>query len=255
MDAARAAFNAQEAKLKVTAAQVSNREAALEAARVRLSYTRISASWEKGTDIRYVGERFADEGALLSQNSQIISVIELQPITAVIYATDKEYFRIQPEQDVAVSSTAFPGRAFHGRVTRVAPLLKEASRQARVEIDIDNEESSLKPGMFINAEIEFARRDNAKLVPFSALVQRGNRQGVFIADAENRKAVFRPVTVGIIEGENAEVLDPADLSGEAVVLGQHLLQDGMSIILPEKAGGQAAGKPADKKAVQGRRTQ
>jgi RND family efflux transporter MFP subunit len=246
MDAARAQFNAQESKSKVTAAQVSNRESALEGARVRLSYTRITATWQKGSDIRYVGERFVDEGALLSPNSQIISVIELQPITAVIYATEKEYFRIQPGQDVAVTSTAFSGRSFQGKVTRVAPLLKETSRQARIEIDINNDDGSLKPGMFVNTEIEFARRDKAKLVPFSSLVQRENQSGVFIADTENKKAFFQPVKVGIVEGENAEVLEPADLSGYTVVLGQHLLQDGMNIILPERISGQASDRPPKK---------
>ncbi|MFZ2054064.1 MAG: efflux RND transporter periplasmic adaptor subunit [Candidatus Aminicenantales bacterium] len=246
MDAALAQFNAQESKFKVTAAQVSNRESALEAARVRLSYTRIKAAWEKGNNFRYVGERFVFEGAMLSPNREIISVIELQPITAVIYATEKEYFRIQPGQDVAITSTAFPDRAFQGKVTRVAPLLQEASRQARVEIDIDNEGSSLKPGMFVNAGIEFARRDKATLVPFSALVQRENQSGVFIADVENKKAFFRPVKVGIVEGETAEVIDPADLSGYAVVLGQHLLQDGMNIILPERMSGQTSSQPPKK---------
>ncbi len=244
LDSARAQFNAQESRAKVSEAQVSNREAALEAARVRLSYTRIQASWEKSSGIRYVGERFVHEGALLSPNSQIISVIELQPVTAVIFATDKEYFRIQPGQDVAVSSTAFPGQAFHGRVTRVAPLLQETSRQARVEIDIENESNTLKPGMFVNAQIEFGRREKAKLVPFSSLVQRGGRQGVFLADVENKKAVFREITLGIVEGENAEVVEPADISGYTVVLGQHLLQDGMNIILPEKKTEQAVGKLA-----------
>ena len=247
MDAARAQFNAQEAKFKVAAAQVSNRESALEAARVRLSYTRITADWEKGSEVRFVGERFVFEGALLSPNSQIISVIELQPITAVIYATEKDYFRIQTGQEVAVTSTAFPDRAFQGVVTRVAPLLQEASRQARVEIDIANEDGTLKPGMFVNAAIEFARRDKAKLVPYSSLVQRENRSGVFIVDTENKKAFFKPVKVGIVEGERAEVLEPADLSGYAVVLGQHLLQDGMNIILPERMAGQAPSEPAPAK--------
>ncbi|MBN2409921.1 MAG: efflux RND transporter periplasmic adaptor subunit [Candidatus Aminicenantes bacterium] len=242
MDAARAQFNAQEARFKVAAAVVSNRESALQAARVRLSYTRIKAAWDKGSDVRHVGERFVFEGALLSVNSQIISVIELQPITAVIYATEKDYFRIRSGQDVAVSSTAFPDRTFQGKVTRVAPLLQEASRQARVEIDISNEDGTLKPGMFVNAAIEFARRDNAKLVPYSSLVQRENRSGVFIADTENKKAHFKPVKVGIVEGENAEVIEPADLSGYAVVLGQHLLQDGMNIILPERMSGPASGR-------------
>jgi RND family efflux transporter MFP subunit len=246
MDAARAQFNAQESRSKVTAAQLSNRESAVEAARVRLSYTQITAAWEKGSGVRYVGERFVHEGALLSRNSEIISVIELQPITAVIYATEKEYFRIQPGQDVAITSTAFPERAFQGKVTRVAPLLKETSRQARVEIDIDNADDSLKPGMFVNAAIEFARRDKVKLVPFSSLVQRENQSGVFIADMGKKKAFFKPVKVGIVEGETAEVLDPADLSGYAVVLGQHLLQDGMNIILPERMSGQASSQPPKK---------
>jgi RND family efflux transporter MFP subunit len=246
LDSARAQFSALESRSKVTEAQVSNREAALEAARVRLSYTRIQASWEKSAGVRYVGERFVHEGALLSPNSQIISVIELQPVTAVIFATDKEYFRIQPGQDVAVSSTAFPDQAFHGRVTRLAPLLQETSRQARVEIDIENESNTLKPGMFVNAQIEFGRREKARLVPFSSLVVRGGQDGVFVADVENKKAFFKPVKVGIVQGEIAEVLEPADLSGYAVVLGQHLLQDGMNIILPQSPAGKGPGKPVEK---------
>lgn len=36
-------------------------EAALETAKVRLSYTKIIAAWETGSNVRYVGERFVDE--------------------------------------------------------------------------------------------------------------------------------------------------------------------------------------------------
>ncbi len=233
-DSARAQFQAQEARFKVAEAQVSNREAALETAKVRLSYTKIIATWETGSDVRYVGERFVDEGALLSVNTPIISIIEIQPITAVIYATDKEYFRIKVGQNVTVNSSVFPEKKFQGKVVRLAPLLKETSRQARVEVDIENEEGLLKPGMFVNAEIEFGRRENAKIVPFSAIVSRGNSQGIFIVDKENKKAIFKPVKIGIIEGEKAEILEPSDISGSVVILGQHLLQDGMGVILPEK---------------------
>lgn len=244
LDTARAQYSSRESAYKVSEAQVANREAALETSRVRLSYTRIIATWESGAEVRYVGERFVDEGALLSVNTPIISIVELQPITAVIFATDKEYFRIQVGQQVEVSSTVFPERKFYGRVVRVAPMLKETSRQARVEIDIPNEDGTLKPGMFINAEIEFARRDNASLVPFGAVVTRNDRSGVFLADLENKKATFQPVKLGIVEGEKAEILEPAGLQGYVVTLGQHLLQDGMSIILPEPArSGEAQSRP------------
>ncbi|MGB9862180.1 MAG: efflux RND transporter periplasmic adaptor subunit [Candidatus Saccharicenans sp.] len=242
-DAAQAQYRSQEARFKVAEAQVANREAALETARVRLSYTRIIATWESGNPVRYVGERFVDEGALLSVNTPIISIVELQPITAVIYATDKDYFRIKVGQEVVVTSTVFADRKFHGRVVRVAPVLKETSRQARVEIDIDNEEGILKPGMFVNVEIEYDKRENARIVPFSSIVVRADRQGVFLADMENRKAKFVPVKVGIVEGEKAEILEPADISGFVVTLGQHLLQDGMNIIVPTESGSSEPKKP------------
>jgi len=235
LDAVVAQYDAQEARYKVAVAQLSNREAALETARVRLSYTQIKASWEKGSETRYVGERFADAGAMLSPNTPILSIINLQPITAVIHVTDRDYFRLQAEQQATITSSAFSGKTFLGRVVRIAPLLKETSRQARVEIEIQNHEELLKPGMFITMMIEFSRREETAVVPFSALVNRNGQQGVFLADIENKKAHFQPVQVGIIEGARAEILEPSLISGYVVTLGQNLLEDGVGIILPSSA--------------------
>ncbi len=233
LDAVVSQHEAQAARHKVAAAQLANREAALATARVRLSYTRIKASWEMGSDVRYVGERFVSEGAMLSPNTPILSIIELQPITAVIFVTDRDYFRLGTGQPATVTSSAFGGEPFAGRVARIAPLLLESSREARVEIEIQNEKRLLKPGMFINTRIEFARRDAATIVPVRSLVNRDGRQGVFVADLENKKAVFVPVKAGITEGERAEILEPASLSGYVVTLGHHLLEDGTALVLPQ----------------------
>ena len=235
LDAALAQNEAQEARYKVAVAQEANKRSALASARVRLSYTQIRASWEKGSDTRYVGERFVNEGSLLSANAPIISIIELQPITAVIYVTDKDYFRLKNGQNATITSTAFPGTAFSGQVARIAPLLKETSREARVEIEIQNPESLLKPGMFINTQIEFANREETTVIPLSALTNRNGQQGVFLADIENKKAYFKPVKVGITQGERAEILEPSPLSGFVVTLGHHLLEDGGNIVLPQTA--------------------
>jgi len=250
LDAAVAQYNAQESKYKVTVAQLANKEAALEAAKVRLSYTRIKASWERENDIRYVGERFVNEGTLLSPNTPIFSIINLQPITAVVYVTERDYFRLKIGQKTTIASSAFLDKTFSGQVVRIAPLLKETSRQARVEIEIQNPEGLLKPGMFINTQIEFTRRDKTTIVPYSALVDRSGQRGVFLADIENKKAYFRPVTVGIVEEERAEILEPSQISGHVVTLGHHLLEDGVNIILPQnipsssKVNAQAPGEPS-----------
>jgi RND family efflux transporter MFP subunit len=235
LDAVMAQHDAQDSRYKVALAQLANKEAALEASKVRLSYTRIKASWEKGNDIRFVGERFVNEGAMLSPNTPILSIIELQPITAVIYVTDKDYFLLKAEQKVAITSSAFSAKTFTGRVVRMAPLLKETSRQARVEIEIQNPEGLLKPGMFINTQIEFARREETTIIPLRALVNRNGQQGIFLADIENKKAYFKPVKVGVVEGERAEILEPSSISGYVVTLGHHLLEDGTTIILPRNA--------------------
>ena len=194
-------------------AQLANQQAALETAKVRLSYTRIRAAWETGGDVRFVGERFVNAGAMLSSNTPILSVIELQPITAVIHVTEKDYFRLKPEQPVVLTSGAFPGRSFAGRVARVAPLLKETSREARVEVDVENPDGSLKPGMFVNARIEFVNRADATIVPTSALVTRGAVRGCSWPTSRTRRPCSSPSTVGIIEGDRAEIVEPARLVG------------------------------------------
>ena len=246
IEAAQSAFSARDARFKVTKAQLANQRAALETARVRLSYTRIKAEWQTGGEARFVGERFVNPGAMLSSNTAILSVIELQPITAVIHVTEKDYFRLRPDQPVVLTSGAFPGREFRGLVARVAPLLKETSREARVEVDVENADGALKPGMFVNARIEFANKTGVTVVPTSALVSRGALQGLFLADLEGKKAVFRSATVGIVEGDRAEIVEPADLEGHVVTLGHHLLENGTPLILPADApwASAPAAKPA-----------
>ena len=233
LDAARGAYATQEARLKVAQAQVANREAALEAAKVRLSYTKITASWEEGSDTRVVGERFVYEGAMLTPNAPILSVLEINPLLAVIHITDKDYFRIKPGQSAFISSDALPDQTATGEIVRLAPLLKETSREARVEIEFPNPDGLFKPGMFINVQIEFATHQDATVVPVSSVVKRNDQQGIFLADLENEVAKFLPVTVGISTTELAEIIEPPTIDGQVVTLGQHLLADGSPIIISE----------------------
>lgn len=232
LDAADAQFKAQTAKHKVAFAQVAQKKAALKATDVRLSYTKICVSCES-KDGRWwvVGERFVDEGAMLAPNNSIVSVLDIGTLTAVIHVIERYYPKVQVGQSTTVMADAFPGKSFSGKIVRLAPLLKETSRQARVEIEIPNPDALLKPGMFVRVQIEFERHDNTTVIPLSALVNREGRQGIFLADPKEMKARFVPVTLGIINGNSAEVLDPS-ISGSVITMGQHLLEDGASIILP-----------------------
>ena len=75
---------------------------------------------------------------------------------------------MKKEQIVLVTTDAFPNQAFQGKVSRIAPLLSETSREARVEIIISNSDRKLKPGMFIRAEIEFHVLNDVTVISSSA---------------------------------------------------------------------------------------
>jgi len=232
LDVSEAAFNACQTRHKVSLAQVAQQEAALKTALVRLSYTKVQAFWEEGDQTRVVGERFVDEGELLAVNQPIVSILQNNPLTAVVYVIERDYPKVTIGQQAIITTDAYPDRTFTGGITRIAPLLKESSRQARVEVEVPNPDLVLKPGMFVRARVEFAKHENATLVPLPALVRRNDKEGVFIADLQSLKARFVPVTTGIINGELVEITNP-EISGLVVTLGNHLLEDGSDITLPE----------------------
>lgn len=230
MDQAETRCRAAQAKQGVAQAQVKQREAALKADEVRLSYTQIRAEWD-GDGSRVIGERFADEGAILRANDPIASILDLDTVLAVIYVIERDYPLILAGQPAVITTDAFAGKTFPGKIVRKAPLLKESSRQARVEIEIANPERLLAPGMFVRAGIQFAERENATVVPAGAVVRRNGQSGVFQADESTLKARFVPVTVGLLTADTAEITEPP-LAGQVVTLGQHLLEDGATLALP-----------------------
>ncbi len=257
LDAAAAQYNASQTQLKVTLAQVAQKEAALEGAKLQLSYTQVRAFWEAGDPNRVVGERFVDEGALVQTNQPMVSILENNPLVAVVFVIERDYPKMAIGQQALVTTDAYPGQTFTGRIRRIAPLMKETSRQARVEIEVPNPAHRLKPGMFVRAQVEFATHTNATLVPFSAIVRRAGREGVFVVPAPGgsgpqtqkeatAQARFVPVTVGIVSGETVEIVEP-EVSGLVVTLGNHLLENGSRITLPQQQaveGGQKATPPS-----------
>ena len=232
LDQVQANYDVRRARHEVARAQVRQKEAALEAARVRLAYTRIVARWDGGPDTRVVGRRFANEGSMLQTNEPIISIVNTQNLIAVVNVIERDFPYIRIGQAATVTTDAYPNEAYEGRVIRFAPILEETSRQARVEVLIANPDGLFAPGMFARVRLEISRLDDAVSAPRAALVRRDGLQGVFLADVENMKARFVPVTVGLIDGDLAEIREP-EIQGYVVTLGHHLLEDGMSIVIPE----------------------
>jgi RND family efflux transporter MFP subunit len=115
-DVAQAALLGNEAQLKVAEAQVSRATAALESARIRFGYTRVSADWPEGDSPRMVAERYLDEGETLSANDPLMLIVRLDPIVAVISVTERDYGWLRTGQEAQFRTDAFPDEVFLGRI-------------------------------------------------------------------------------------------------------------------------------------------
>lgn len=226
LDAANTNYIAQQSRLELSQAQVEQRQAALKSAQIRLGYTTLAAN-QSG----FIGERYVDEGALLSPNSPVVSVVGIDQVIVRTTIIERDYGRIANDQAATVRVDAFADEAFAGRVARIAPVLDEASRMAQMEVEVDNAGRKLKPGMFAKVSVVLSQNENAQIVPSKAIVGQNGTSSVFLVDAEKKTARHVKVQTGIINGEKTEIITPR-LDGWVVTLGQHLLQDGSPVILP-----------------------
>ena len=229
-DAARADQLAKQAQLEVATAQVAKAESSLETANIRLGYTKVTAGWTGGDERRVVAERYLDEGQTVSANAPLLLIVELNPIIGVVFVTERDYARLKPGQPVSLTTDAYPREEFPGRIVRIAPVFRKTTRQARVEMSIENPQHRLKPGMFIRATVVLDRVPDTTIIPQQALTTRDDKTGVFIVSEDGQSVSWREVTLGIREGNWVEVKDQG-LGGRVVTLGQQLINDGSAITI------------------------
>lgn len=227
LDAATTNVHALQSRIQLAQAQVEQRQAALNSAKIRLSYTVLRA-----TEPGFVGERFVDEGSLLAPNSPVVSVIGIDTVIVRTTVIERVYGHIQMGQSAHVEVDAFPGKSFHGRVSRLAPMLQEASRVAQMEVVVTNDSLWLKPGMFCQVNVILAGKESAQVVPNQAIVNRNGVNGIFTIKNGESIAHFIPIQLGIGTPSRTEIVTP-EIDGLVVTLGQHLLEDGSAVILPQ----------------------
>ena len=229
LDVAETEYSAQQSRLELARAQVEQREASLKSAKIRLEYTVLAA-----TEPGFIGERYVDEGNLLSANSPLVSVVGIDSVIVQATIIEKDYARIKVGQSVELQVDAFPETTFTGKVARIAPVLEEASRVAKMEVEFENKERLLKPGMFARVSVVLQEKEAVQIIPVEAIIKNNGNEGVFVVKEDafsgGNIARFYPVETGISMGTEIEIASP-EITGPVVIMGQHLLQDGASVTL------------------------
>jgi RND family efflux transporter MFP subunit len=196
-DEVKARQQAGQARHDMAQAGQAQAKAALTQARTSLGYTRIRAPFDG-----VVTERKADPGTLASPGMPIFTVEDVRRyrLEATVNETDLRYLRIGQQAPVTIDAL---DHELAGKVTQIGPAADPASRSFLVKIDLPAD-PRLHSGLFGRAQFSRGQKP-ALLIPRTAVVERGQLQGVFVLD-QNKVAGLRYVTLGKPIGAEIEVL-------------------------------------------------
>ncbi len=123
--------------------------------------------------------------------------------------------------EVTAEFPALPGTERKGRITYVYPTLDPETRTGRIRVELPNADLALKPGMYATIRFRGPVRQ-ALTVPRSAVLATGERNFVFVADADG---MFTPrnVTLGAATDDRIEILGGLTAGERVVASGTFLL--------------------------------
>jgi RND family efflux transporter MFP subunit len=167
--------------------------------------------------------RYADTGALIqsgtNSNEQDIPIVRLSQsgllrLRMPIPENDVQFVHLGDPIQVRVDAI---GRSFTGKIVRFTRDVNFETRTMETEIDVDNQDLSISPGMYANTQMQLAIAAHVTTIPVEALVLNGNRESVYSLDAGNRVRI-RNVEVGLRGSKLAEVKSGIQ-PGDKVILG------------------------------------
>ena len=168
-----------------------------------------------------VVERNATIGATVGPDASVFKIIDISRVWIDANVFEKDLPRVRIGQQVKVTTTAFPGTTFSGRVIFVNSVLDPDSRTVKVRTEIPNPDGRLKPDMFANVEIITDVAGNAISVPQSAVLEDGGKSFVFVAG--NNGYEKRQVQAGIKTADRVEIVDGLKSGDKVVIKGNYLL--------------------------------
>jgi multidrug efflux system membrane fusion protein len=226
----RQSFDQQQATVDALMATVALDEAAVETAKVNLSYTEIRAPVDART-----GQRLVDLGNMVQASSPapLVNLTQVKPIyvnfTVPQDVTD-EVRRNQAIAPLTVLAYASDDKTLlsEGKLTLIDNQIDSATGTLRLKATFENTDERLWPGQFVNARLVISTRTAAITVPQRAVMQGATGYYAYIVKPDN--TVERRVLEVAGMQDDMAVVEKGLAAGEKIVVdGQYRLNDGAHI--------------------------
>ena len=166
-----------------------------------------------------ITQRNVDVGSLVQGNATsgtfMFEIMRENVIRVSVYVPQDAAFGMAPGVDAIVRVPELPDREFRGTVTRIADALQPGTRTLLTEVDIENADGALTPGIYCAVEFHIPRKTPSLSVPADALIF--DRNGLQVAVISNGQAEIRRVNVKRDLGARVEV-DAGLKAGDQVIL-------------------------------------
>jgi membrane fusion protein (multidrug efflux system) len=217
-----------------TALRVAEAEAAL--ARARFEKTRIRAPFSGS-----VGRRLVSAGAYLRSGDVITTLARLDELKVSFSAPERFLGRLRPGLPVEVTTPAFPGATFEGRISVVDPMVDPRSRSVAMVARISNRGGRLRPGLSANVAATFSERSQALTLPDEAVFAEGDQSFVYVVRADSTVAKTA-IVLGGRDSAMVEVIGGLEAGARVVRAGHQKLFEGARV-MPLSAETMAQGGP------------
>ncbi|MDR2521221.1 MAG: efflux RND transporter periplasmic adaptor subunit [Spirochaetaceae bacterium] len=178
----------------------------------------------------------AQVGMTISQAVSVARISGTGALEIALNIPERFISKIAVNQKCEVTLDAYPGELFRGNVREVSPVVDSASRTMAIKVNVENQASRLKAGMFAKVKIITQTKTGIVKIPAGALVERMDEQFVFTIapdpDSDDpaflvaKKTYVKP---GINVDNVLEIQEGLAADEEIISKGQSLLSDGARI--------------------------
>jgi HlyD family secretion protein len=194
-------------------AQLAVASAARQSAQARMKEAEITAPAKARVLARSV-----EPGQIVQPGRALLTLALSGPLQLVAQVDERYLEQLATGQPAHALADAYPGQAFKAQVLSIAPVVDPQRGAIEVRFDLQAPAPAfLREDMTVSIEVETARREQALVVPVSALRgDVGTEQTVWVA--RNGQVEARPVRLGLRTLAWVEVLEGLN-PGEAVLTG------------------------------------
>ena len=158
-----------------------------------------------------------------SDGTPIMTIADLSTVWVIGDVFERDLQRVSPGQTASITTAAYPGETFHGRVNYISDSIDAATRTAKVRVSVANPGGRLKPEMFASVSLDLEAHNRVMLVPADAVFTEDGRAFVY-AEIGRGRFVRRAVDVAPSEGPLRRVLAGLRPGDRVVVDGALLLR-------------------------------